>query len=121
LDRVADRDLGARHPDPIVHPIGLRPETGPTRSRSSARGFRRTTQRAGDPARRWFFATATIVLIGIGLIIVLSVGGLLVSIALPAFMRAREKAREHAAMALDANAITVKSFTIQDPTIAGIT
>ncbi len=64
----------------------------------------RTTQRTVDPARRWFFAAATIVVIGIGLIIVLSVGSLLVSIALPTFMRAREKAREHAAMALEANA-----------------
>jgi hypothetical protein len=78
-----------------------------------------TTPRAADPARRWFFATATIVLIGLGLVIVLSVGSLLVSIALPAFMRAREKAREHAALALEANATTLKTFTTQDPTIAG--
>jgi serine/threonine protein kinase len=79
----------------------------------------RTTQRAGDPARRWFFTTATIVLIGIGLIIVLSVGSLLVAIALPAFMRAREKARENAAIALHADATILKTFTTQDPTLAG--
>jgi serine/threonine protein kinase len=79
----------------------------------------RTTQRAGDPARRWFFTTATIVLIGIVLIIVLSVGSLLVAIALPAFMRAREKARENAAIALHADATILKTFTTQDPTLAG--
>ena len=79
----------------------------------------RTTPRAGDSARRWFFTTATIVLIGIGLIIVLSVGSLLVSIALPTFMRAREKARESAALALHANATTLTTFTTQDPTLAG--
>jgi len=79
----------------------------------------RTTPRAGESARRWFFTTATIVLIGIGLIIVLSVGSLLVSIALPTFMRAREKARESAALALHANATTLTTFTTQDPTLAG--
>lgn len=79
----------------------------------------RTPPRTGEPARRWFFTTATIVLIGIGLIIVLSVGSLLVAIALPAFMRAREKARENAAIALHTNATTLKTFTTQDPTLAG--
>ena len=78
-----------------------------------------TTSRTSDSTKRWFLATATIVLIGIGLIVVLSIGSLLVSIALPTFMHAREKARENAAMALHANATTLEAFTTEDPTLVG--
>jgi predicted Ser/Thr protein kinase len=77
------------------------------------------TQGAGDPARRWFFTTATVVLIGMGLIFVLVVGSMLVSIALPAFIRARHHAAEQAADALQAHATAVKQFTTNETPLFG--
>jgi predicted Ser/Thr protein kinase len=77
-----------------------------------------TTGHPGDSARRWMFTTATVVLIGIGLLLVLAIGGLLVSIALPAFLQARKHTQEQAAQALHATTL-VQEFTTADSPIAG--
>jgi tRNA A-37 threonylcarbamoyl transferase component Bud32 len=50
-----------------------------------------------DPARKWFFVAATVFLAGVGLVVALVLGGLLLSIALPAFTRARHQAQALAA------------------------
>jgi serine/threonine protein kinase len=80
------------------------------------------TGRPGDSARSWFFTTATIVLIAIGLIFALVVGSFLVAIALPAFMRARQHAIQKAAdihaHVLHARATAIQTFTTDDPTLS---
>jgi hypothetical protein len=77
-----------------------------------------TTGRPGDSARRWLFTTATVVLIGLGLLLVLSIGAFLVSISLPALLQARKHAQEQAAQALHAEATLVQEFTTADSPIA---
>lgn len=80
---------------------------------------RPTTERAGDSGRRWFFTTATVVLIGIGLVLLLIVGAGLVFTTLPAFVRARQVSQEQAALALRANATVLQAFTTNDVPLAG--
>lgn len=77
-----------------------------------------TTERAGDSSRRWFFTTATVVLIGIGLVILLVVGAGLVFTTLPAFVRARQVAQAQAALALYPDATVLRAFTTNDVPIA---
>lgn len=87
-----------------------------------------------DPARRWFFTTATVCLIGLALFMLLAVGGLLASIFIPALVRARQAARAAAQQRaeLEFNAgppaatlewapvepILLRSFDVQDPTLS---
>jgi serine/threonine protein kinase len=80
-------------------------------------------ERTGDPTKRWFFTTATVVLIGILLIGVLSIGSFLVAITLPTLIRARQQALDKVAdvqaQILHARAVAIKTFTTDDPTISG--
>lgn len=77
------------------------------------------TERAGDAPRRWFFTTATVVLIGVGLILLLIVGAGLVFTTLPAFVRARQVSQAQAALALRADATVLQAFTTNDVPVAG--
>lgn len=79
--------------------------------------------RAGDSSRRWFFTTATIVLIGLLLVGILVIGSLLVAVALPAFMRARQHVLDTASNAqvqtVYADASIIKTFTTEEQPLTG--
>jgi predicted Ser/Thr protein kinase len=77
------------------------------------------TARPGDPARSWFFTSATVVVIGVGLVIALIVGGVFVSIALPSVLSARRHALDRAAMTLRGDATLVRAFGTDDAPLAG--
>ena len=77
---------------------------------------------AVDASKRWFFTTATVVLIGIGLILVLAAGSLVAVMTLPTLNRARQKVIEEAANTrldhLRSNATIIRAFTTSDTPIA---
>jgi predicted Ser/Thr protein kinase len=86
-----------------------------------ADGFKAESK--SDQSKRWFFTTATLVLIGIVLIVVLLVGSFFVALTLPALSRARRQAIETAtqtqAQALRFEATALKAFTTADPPLSG--
>lgn len=75
-----------------------------------------TVQRSGNGARKFFFTTAGIFLIGCGALLLLVVGLLLAYITLPAIQRAIQHAQEMAAIAGDSELI--RSFSVSDPTLS---
>jgi predicted Ser/Thr protein kinase len=70
-----------------------------------------------DGARRLFFNTATVVLIGGGVLVLLVLGLLVASVTLPAIMRAKQRAQAIATAQRAAQAELVRSFTVSDPTL----
>jgi predicted Ser/Thr protein kinase len=81
------------------------------------------TARAGDSSRRWFFTTATVVLIGLLLVGILVIGSFLVALALPTFMRARQHALDTASNAqvqtLYPDASIIKTFATDEQPLTG--
>jgi serine/threonine protein kinase len=84
---------------------------------------RHQVERVGDSSRRWFFTTATIVLIGLLLIGFLVIGSMFLAVALPTFMRARQHALDTAsnaqAQTLYPDASIIKAFTTEEQPLTG--
>jgi serine/threonine protein kinase len=81
---------------------------------------RATPERAGDSSRRWFFAAGTVVVVGIGLLVLLAIGGLLLSIALPAIKRAQQHVIEQSRVGtIPADATVIREFSTDVPVLFG--
>ncbi len=93
-----------RHKPP--YPVSDRPALGAPLAASPA-----------DRSRKWFFTTATVVLIGFGLIVLLAIGGLVLAMTLPALSRAKHRALQLNAAHAETPAQPLKSFTTADATI----
>jgi serine/threonine protein kinase len=79
----------------------------------------------GSATKRWFFATATVVLIGILLIGVLVIGSMFVALVLPTLMRAKQHVLETASNAQvqtaypHASILILKTFTTDEQPLTG--
>jgi tRNA A-37 threonylcarbamoyl transferase component Bud32 len=73
----------------------------------------------GDRSRKWFFTTATVMLIGVMVVVLLVVGSLVAAMLLPALARAKHRAlqtralAEQATVAAEAEALSAKAQAVK--------
>ena len=77
---------------------------------------------SADRARRWFFTTATVVLIGFGVLVLIAILGLIVSLALPALSRAKQAARQaqmrEVLKKTEITGVVLRSFSTSEATLS---